>query len=100
MGNVVAARSHEDADYILGHDYEFPMESKQFESRSIVFEAKRPISFEAGLGQSASYMGPCSAYLFVTESNSSTVGIPPAGESDQPEEIISRKNLRCCVQWS
>lgn len=76
------------------------MESKQFESRSIVFEAKRPISFEAGLGQSASYMGPCSAYLFVTESNSSTVGIPPAGESDQPEEIISRKNLRCCVQWS
>lgn len=73
------------------------MESKQFESRSIFFEAKRPISLEAGLGQAASYMGTCGAYLFVTESNSSTVGIHTAGESDQPKEIISRKNPRCCV---
>lgn len=61
MENAVAARSQAMLTMSWCMTLSFPMESKQFESRSIIVEGKRLVSFEAGLGQAASYMGTCSA---------------------------------------
>jgi hypothetical protein len=47
-----------DADYVLGYDFMHPHATKsQFESSMIVVEAKKNITFAAGIAQAAIYMG-------------------------------------------
>jgi hypothetical protein len=48
-----------DADYVLGYDPLVPSGPKQFESCSIIIEAKRDVTFAAGRAQAVVYMGMC-----------------------------------------
>ncbi len=88
-----------DADYVLGYDPFNPLGPKQFESCSIIVEAKRKVTFEAGLAQATAYMGMyILRFIFVSSVQVLNQIICSRNTAESHDIIKSKKNCQYCLR--